>query len=223
MYYIKNYIKEAFILKFEMKNIPVVFRKIDSLGKVKDVFPKIEVIYEDLYEAGSIRLGYISGERVEIYFNYSWLKFLRRFWLEVLGIIIVGGIIDILAINFVTQVWKQHRMKMSQRDAFQQQLHDMISLIASMESVLYKMYLDASSAKNEKSCIERGMNMAVQLKQIVAKTLGLAVMLYTKQVQWEKINLRYALESLSDEFKLANKYEKEVHITIKYFLPEFHD
>ena len=83
------------------------------------------------------------------------------------------------------------------------------------------MYLDASSAKNEKSCIERGMNMAVQLKQIVAKTLGLAVMLYTKQVQWEKINLRYALESLSDEFKLANKYEKEVHITIKYFLPEF--
>lgn len=53
-------------LKNRTQNIPIVFRKIDSLGNTREVYPRGNITYMDMEEAGYIRLGYISGERVGV-------------------------------------------------------------------------------------------------------------------------------------------------------------
>lgn len=204
-------------LKNETQNIPIVFRKIDSLGNIREVYPRGNIIYMNMEEAGYIRLGYISGERVGVLFNYSWKNFLHQFWWGILGVIVIGSIIDVLIIVFLMQIRKHRRMKMLQERVFRQRLHDLGNPISVIEVILHRICEenpDVFKKENERCWFETGVNAAVMVKQEISETLNMAVMLYTKRVEWEEMNLQEELNKLASEFKLANRGKKEVNITV---------
>ena len=126
-------------LKNRTQNIPIVFRKIDSLGNTREVYPRGNITYMDMEEAGYIRLGYISGERVGVLFNYSWKNFLHQFWWGILGVIVVGSIIDVSIIIFLMQIRKHRRMKILQERVFRQRLHDLGNPISAIEVILHSI------------------------------------------------------------------------------------
>ena len=211
-------------LKNRTQNIPIVFRKIDSLGNTREVYPRENITYMDMEEAGYIRLGYISGERVGVLFNYSWKNFLHQFWWGILGVIVVGSIIDVSIIIFLMQIRKHRRMKMLQERVFRQRLHDLGNPISVIEIVLHSIYEenpDVFKKENERRWFETGVNTAVMVKQEIAETLNMAVMLYTKRVEWEEMNLQEELNKLASEFKLANRGKKEVNIGVNVLPGQF--
>ena len=211
-------------LKNRTQNIPIVFRKIDSLGNTREVYPRGNITYMDMEEAGYIRLGYISGERVGVLFNYSWKNFLHQFWWGILGVIVVGSIIDVSIIIFLMQIRKHRRMKMLQERVFRQRLHDLGNPISAIEVILHSIREenpDVFKKENERRWFETGVNTAVMVKQEIAETLNMAVMLYTKRVEWEEMNLREELNKLASEFKLANRGKKKVNIDVNALPGQF--
>ena len=178
----------------------------------------------DMEEAGYIRLGYISGERVGVLFNYSWKNFLHQFWWGILGVIVVGSIIDVSIIIFLMQIRKHRRMKMLQERVFRQRLHDLGNPISAIEVILHSIREenpDVFKKDNERRWFETGVNTAVMVKQEIAETLNMAVMLYTKRVEWEEMNLREELNKLASEFKLANRGKKKVNIDVNVLPGQF--
>lgn len=211
-------------LKNRTQNISIVFRKIDSLGNTREVYPRGNITYMDMEEAGYIRLGYISGERVGVLFNYSWKNFLHQFWWGILGVIVVGSIIDVSIIIFLMQIRKHRRMKMLQERVFRQRLHDLGNPISAIEVILHSIREenpDVFKKDNERRWFETGVNTAVMVKQEIAETLNMAVMLYTKRVEWEEMNLREELNKLASEFKLANRGKKKVNIDVNVLPGQF--
>ena len=211
-------------LSEETLKIPVVYRLVDSLGNTRKVYPKGNTRYMDMEEAECLKLGFISGEKIQILFDYSWKDFYMKFWWRVLGLVVGGNVVIILIINFVMQIRKHRRMKMLQERVFRQRLHDLGNPISVIEIVLHSIYEenpDVFKKENERRWFETGVNTAVMVKQEIAETLNMAVMLYTKRVEWEEMNLQEELNKLASEFKLANRGKKEVNIGVNVLPGQF--
>lgn len=93
----------------KINNLAIAFRRVDSLGYTKEVYPPGNTRYMDMEEAGYVRLGYISGEKVGVLFDFTWKEFLYRFWWQFAGIILVGAILMVLIASFATKIAKQKK------------------------------------------------------------------------------------------------------------------
>ena len=122
------------------------------------------------------------------------------------------------------QIRKHRRMKMLQERVFRQRLHDLGNPISAIEVILHSIREenpDVFKKDNERRWFETGVNTAVMVKQEIAETLNMAVMLYTKRVEWEEMNLREELNKLASEFKLANRGKKKVNIDVNVLPGQF--
>ena len=201
-------------------NMPVVFRRVDSLGNLLETYPQ-ERTCVDMDEAGYVRLGYISGEKIGLFFDYSWRFFYKKFWGWVWGGGFVGAIIIGLIIFFMRLIQKYRRGKELQEDAFRQRIHDLKNPVAAVESILYNVYMknpEAYKSRDGRDCYKECEEMLGKLKLDMSSVLGMAAMLHARRVAWKEIRLQEEVRKLIAEFKLAYQGRKEVNVSLDYRL-----
>lgn len=208
-------------LNNKTRGLSIALKRIDSLGNTVEMYPKTHTM--EMEEAGYVRLGYISGEKIGALIDYSWLDYFKIYWWKVLGLTAVAAIIIQMIIVIVKQVRKYSRMKYMQEKAFRQRLHDLKNPASTVEIILLNAYLKAPEAFYDENGIcnyQIGMDNLAMLKGAMTSILEMYAMLYSRRVEWEKINLREELEKLILEFQLSYKEKKEVRAKMNYALPE---
>ncbi len=206
----------------KINNLAIAFRRVDSLGYTKEVYPPGNTRYMDMEEAGYVRLGYISGEKVGVLFDFTWKEFLYRFWWQFAGIILVGAILMVLIASFATKIAKQRKLKQLQEVCLGQRMHDLKRPVSAVEGLLIRLQRmcrnGGTGGEGEEIC-DLGMEKTAMLKREMSNVTQLAVLMYRKRVDWKEIRLKEELEALFLEERLANP-EKEIRVELDYRLPE---
>ena len=201
-----------------LQNLSIAFRRVDSLGNTKEIYPPGNTRYVDMEEAGFVRLGYISGEKVGVLFEFTWKDFLFRFWWQVGGIAFGGAVLIVLIVLFASKIWKQIQLKQLQEKCLGQRMHDLKRPVSAIEGVLFRLQQKGDSVKVEDVC-DFGLEEAALLKREMSNVLQLVVLMYRKRVEWQDIPLKKELEALFTEERFANP-EKEIRCRLDYRLPE---
>ncbi len=210
------------LMKFRVgkriQNLSIAFRRVDSLGNTKEIYPPGNTRYVDMEEAGFVRLGYISGEKVGVLFDFTWKDFLSRFWWQVGGIALGGAVLIVLIVLFASKIWKQIQLKQLQEKCLGQRMHDLKRPVSAIEGVLFRLQQKGDNVKVEDVC-DFGLEEAALLKREMSNVLQLVVLMYRKRVEWQDVPLKEELEALFAEERFANP-EKEIKRELDYRLPE---
>lgn len=201
-----------------IQNLSIAFRRVDSLGNTKEIYPPGNTRYVDMEEAGFVRLGYISGEKVGVLFDFTWKDFLSRFWWQVGGIALGGAVLIVLIVLFASKIWKQIQLKQLQEKCLGQRMHDLKRPVSAIEGVLFRLQQKGDNVKVEDAC-DFGLEEAALLKREMSNVLQLVVLMYRKRVEWQDVPLKEELEALFAEERFANP-EKEIKCELDYRLPE---
>lgn len=200
-------------------DLSIAFLRVDSLGYTKEVYPPGDSGYMDMEEAGFVRLGYISGEKVGVLFNFTWKEFLCRFGWQFTGIISVGAVLMVLIAFFAMKIAKQRKLKQLQEISLGQRMHDLKRPVSAVEGLLIRLQRVCRNggAGGEEMC-DLGMEKTAMLKREMSNVMQLAVLMYRKRVDWKEIRLKEEVEALFLEERLANP-GKEIRVELDYRLP----
>lgn len=202
-------------------NLSIAFRRVDSLGNTKEVYPPGNTRYMDMEEAGYVRLGYISGEKVGVLFDFTWKDFLYRFWWQFTGIILVGSVLVVLIVSFACRIWKQRKLRQLQEACLRQRMHDLKRPVGAVEGLFLRLQRQIQKVsdreKGEEMC-DIGLEKAAMLKREMSNVLQLAMLMYRKRVEWVDISLKEELVTLAAEEQFANP-EKDIRVELDYRLP----
>ena len=201
-----------------IKELSIAFQRVDSLGNTKEIYPPGNTRYVDMEEAGFVRLGYISGEKVGVLFDFTWKDFLSRFWWQVGGIALGGAVLVVLIVLFASKIWKQRRLKQLQEKCLGQRMHDLKRPVSAIEGILFRLQQKGNNVKVEDAC-DFGLEETALLKREMSNILQLTVLMYRKRVEWQDVPLKGELEALFAEERFANP-EKEIKCELDYRLPE---
>lgn len=201
-----------------IQNLSIAFRRVDSLGNTKEIYPPGNTRYVDMEEGGYVKLGYISGEKVGVLFDFTWKDFLFRFWWQVGCIAFGGAVLVVLIVLLASKIWKQRRLKQLQEKCLGQRMHDLKRPVSAIEGVLFRLQQKGDNVKVEDVC-DFGLEEAALLKREMSNVLQLVVLMYRKRVEWQDVPLKEELEALFAEERFANP-EKEIKRELDYRLPE---
>ncbi len=201
-------------------NLSIAFRRVDSLGNTKEVYPPGNTRYMDMEEAGYVRLGYISGEKVGVLFDFTWKDFLYRFWWQFTGIILVGSVLVVLIVSFACRIWKQRKLRQLQEACLRQRMHDLKRPVGAVEGLFLRLQrqIQKVSDREKGEMCDIGLEKAAMLKREMSNVLQLAMLMYRKRVEWVDISLKEELVALAAEEQFANP-EKDIRVELDYRLP----
>lgn len=197
----------------------VIFQRIDSTGKMLEVFPRVEHLPEKVKLAGNIQLGFLSGENIDVYYllPHGYYKYCIPL---VMSIFIAGMALAWLAIIFVLAYRRQRVKRKYQIKWMGDDLHSLKTPVKQLNGIMQWFELKCSESENGQKKAEQAYACLNEILQGMDECMLVCSILHKTKLKLTDVNLKTLLEDLINQQKEANKGEKSPKIELDYRLPD---
>ena len=197
----------------------VIFQRIDSTGKMLEVFPRVEHLPEKVKLAGNIQLGFLSGESIDVYYLLP-REYYKRYIPLVVWMLIAGGALAGLAITFVSAYRRQKEKRKYQVKWMGDDLHSLKTPVKELNGIMQWFELKCSEPEKGQQKAKRFYVRLNEILQGMDECMLVCSILHKTKLKLTDVNLKTLLEDLINQQKEANKGEKSPKIELDYQLSD---
>ena len=207
-------------LNSRLSELLIVFQRVDSTGKVLEVFPDRGRLPERMNRGGSIQLGFLSGESINIYYLFP-RGYYKQYIELVVWIFIVGAVLAGFAIMFVLAYHRQKKRRKCQIKWIGDDLHSLKTPVEQLGGIMQWFELKCSEPAYGKIKAERAYACLNEILQNMDECILACSILHKTKLKLTDVNLKTLLLDLIDQQREAHQGEKVPKIELDYRLPNY--
>lgn len=204
------------------ENLVIAFQRVDSTGKVLESFPQVGHLLQDMDKAVRIKLGFFSGESIDVFYLLT-----KEFWWRYVGVIVglflAGAFVIGGAIAYIFAYRRQREKRRYQIKWLGDDLHSLKTPVKQINGIMQWFELECPDVFESPEGAKKLNHMQACLNEILQgmdKSMVTCSILHKTSLKLEKINLELLLSDLIEQQEEANEGKKEVKIKLDYRLPD---
>lgn len=204
------------------ENLVIAFQRVDSTGKVLESFPKVGHLLQDMDKAVRIKLGFFSGESIDVFYLLT-----KEFWWRhvglIVGIFLAGAFVAGVAIAYIFAYRRQREKRRYQIKWLGDNLHNLKTPVKQINGIMLWIELKCQGVFKSPEGIEKLKCVYACLDEILQgmeECMVTCSILHKTNLKLKDINLKALLSDLVKQQEDANEGKKEVKIKLDYRLPK---
>ncbi len=197
----------------------IAFQRVDSTGRVLESFPKGEHSFKNMNKAGRIKLGFISGDSIDVFYLLS-KEFWWRYMGLIVGIFLAGVSVAGLAITYIFAYQQQREKRKYQIKWMGDDLHSLKTPVKQLNGIMQWFELKCSEPENGERKAERAYTCLNEILQNMDECILTCSILHKTKLKFADVNLKTLLLDLIHQQREAHQGEKAPKIELDYQLPD---